>query len=112
MGFSGLVGLVFALFQSEPLLQKALPFSTAALFLASVVGANVVGYALYAKCLKLCNATFVSLAGFLVPLLVSVFAYFGLGEELSLAFFEALLAILLGLLLFYCDPLSLKGVKK
>ena len=55
----------------------------------TIVIGNVIGYTMYAHFLKRHTATFVSLAGFSVPLYVYLFSNILLGEPLSLNFLAA-----------------------
>lgn len=67
---------------------------------------NVIGYTMYANFLKRHSATFVSLAGFSVPLYVYLFSNILLGEPLSLNFLAASLVTFIGLLIFYQDEIN------
>ncbi len=75
------------------------------LTLYTVVIGNVISLTLYAHLLKNYKATFLSLAGFSVPLFVAFYAWLYLNESLSMSFFIALIFTFLGLLIFNYDKL-------
>jgi drug/metabolite transporter (DMT)-like permease len=70
-------------------------------FIFTVIGGNVIGYTLYAYSLKNHSATLVSLAGFSIPLLVAVFDYLFLGEQVTWPLIIGGLVIFIGLTIFY-----------
>ncbi len=70
-------------------------------FAFTVLGGNIIGYTLYAYSLKHHSATLISLAGFLIPLLVALFAYIFLGEQVTPTLVLGGCVIFLGLLIFY-----------
>ena len=76
-----------------------------AVFHTIVIG-NVLGYTMYAQFLKRHSATFVSLAGFSVPLYVYLFSNVLLGEPLSLNFLAASFVTFIGLIIFYQDEIN------
>jgi drug/metabolite transporter (DMT)-like permease len=76
-----------------------------AVFHTIVIG-NVLGYTMYAQFLKRHSATFVSLAGFSVPLYVYLFSNVLLGEPLSLNFLAASFVTFIGLMIFYQDEIN------
>lgn len=105
MMISGLAGFGLVAISQEPLYATpSIPFTAVVAFGATIMLANVFGYILYARLLKSHSATLISLAGFLVPLLVALFAYLCLSEPLDLSFFIASAIIFSGLVLVYCDP--------
>ncbi|CAM6002344.1 unnamed protein product [Sphagnum balticum] len=71
-----------------------------ACFAFTVLGGNIIGYTLYAYSLKHHSATLVSLAGFLIPLLVAVFAYIFLGEQVTWPIIIGGFIIFIGLTIF------------
>lgn len=83
------------------------PSSTLLFFVlyTSIIG-NVFGYTLYASILKQYSATFISLAGFSIPLLVSFYGWLFLGESLSLLFFISCTITFIGLWIFFLDERS------
>ena len=81
------------------------PFIFLVLIYSIVIG-NVVGYTMYANFLKHHSATFVSLAGFSVPLYVYLFSAVLLKEPLSLNFLAASAVTFVGLLIFYQDEIK------
>lgn len=72
----------------------------------TIIIGNVIGYTMYAGFLKRHSATFVSLAGFSVPLYVYLFGALLLGEPLSLNFLAASCVTFIGLLIFYQDEIN------
>ena len=76
-----------------------------AVFYTIVIG-NVLGYTMYSNFLKHHSATFVSLAGFSVPLYVYLFSHVLLGEPLSGNFLFASFVTFIGLLIFYQDEIN------
>jgi drug/metabolite transporter (DMT)-like permease len=74
--------------------------------LHTIIIGNVIGYTMYAGFLKRHSATFVSLAGFSVPLYVYLFGALLLGEPLSLNFLAASCVTFIGLLIFYQDEIN------
>lgn len=72
----------------------------------TIVIGNVLGYTMYAQFLKRHSATFVSLAGFSVPLYVYLFSNLLLGEPLSLNFLAASCVTFIGLMIFYQDEIN------
>ena len=74
--------------------------------LHTIIVGNVIGYTMYAMFLKRHSATFVSLAGFSVPLYVYLFGAVLLGEPLSLNFLAASCVTFIGLLIFYQDEIN------
>jgi len=61
--------------------------STTAYLIYTVIGGNLIGFTLYSHLLKKHSATFVSLAGFSMPLFVYFFGWLILGEQLIQALF-------------------------
>ncbi len=64
---------------------------------------NMLGYNLYAYALKRYSATFIALAGFMIPLLVQLIGWLLLGESLSPVFFIACAVTFTGVLIFFYD---------
>lgn len=107
MSISGLCALVIAFSSNQPLFSQQ-PEASASywmlgLFALTVVGASVVGYAMYANCLKLYSPTLVSLAGFLVPILVALFAWVFLNEPITPSLLLSFIALFTALILFEAD---------
>jgi drug/metabolite transporter (DMT)-like permease len=67
---------------------------------------NILGYTLYGYALKRYSATLISLAGFLIPLLVQCIGWLALGEPLSPLFFLACSVTFMGVALFFYDERS------
>jgi len=75
------------------------------LFVYTVIIGNVTGYMLYAYVIKHVNLTFVSLAGFSIPIFVGLIGWLLLAEPMSYSILLAGLFVFLGLLIFYYDEL-------
>jgi drug/metabolite transporter (DMT)-like permease len=106
MTLSGILALVTSFF-IDPIASisvKSIPWFVL-LFSYTVIAGNIVGYGLYAACLKRHSITLVSLAGFTVPLFVALIGFLLLGEQLTLLFALSALTIFVGLLIFYQDSL-------
>lgn len=73
---------------------------------------NVLGYSIYGYALKRYSATFIALAGFLIPLIVQLLGWLLLGEALSLLFFVSCAVTFLGVLLFFYDERSMRYKNK
>lgn len=71
-----------------------------ALMLYTVLIGSVFSLTLYASLLKKYSATYLSLAGFLVPIFVYLYGYLFLTEPISIHFIIALILTFLGLLIF------------
>lgn len=72
----------------------------------TIVVGNVIGYTMYAGFLRHHSATFISLAGFSVPLYISLFSALLLNEPLTLSFLIASCITFTGLLIFYQDDIN------
>lgn len=72
----------------------------------TVLGGNIVGYQLYSYMLKKHSATFVSLAGFSMPIFVYLLGWLVVGETLYPSFILASLITFGGMLVFYQDELQ------
>lgn len=115
-GLSMLVSGVLALVTSffiDPISSITIPsVSTFLFFFAyTIVAGNIFGYGLFAYCIKHYRLTFVSLAGFSIPLFVTLIGWAFLGEQLSLLFAASAAIIFSGLLLFNWDKLRKKTRK-
>lgn len=75
------------------------------LFAYTVIIGNVIGYTLYAYVIKHVNLTFVSLAGFSIPIFVGLIGWSLLAEPVSYNLLFAGFFVFLGLLVFYYDEL-------
>jgi len=73
-----------------------------ALFYTIVVG-NIISYNLYAKVLKNYSTILVSIAGFLVPIFVSLYGFLILSELPPTYFYLSLFTAFLGALIFFQD---------
>ena len=80
-------------------------------FIFTIVVGNMLGYNLYSTCLKKYSATWMSLAGFLVPIFVLLLSKLLGREALTLNFFISAALLFAGLCLFYYDELYGKKLK-
>ncbi len=69
----------------------------------TIIIGNMLGYTLYARALKRFSATFVSLTGFSIPLLVHLLGWLFLNEQLSLTFFIACSITFIGMVIFFLE---------
>jgi len=76
------------------------------LFAYTVIAGNILGYALYAISFKRYQITFVSIAGFSIPIFVTLIGWSLLGEKITPLFILAAFIIFAGLILFHYDALK------
>lgn len=76
-----------------------------ALLIYTIIFGNLIAYSMLAHLLKRYSATFISLAGFSIPLLVYVNGWLFLGEPLSWNFVIASAITFVGLVVFYYDEI-------
>lgn len=81
------------------------------LLIYTIIVGNVIAYTMYANFLRYYTSTFVSLAGFSVPLFVYIYGWIFLSEPLSLNFVISAIITFFGLLIFYQSELK-KGIAK
>lgn len=67
----------------------------------TIIIGNLIGYNLYSIVLKRYSATFVSLAGFSIPLLVAFYGWLLLGEQLTSSYFISCILTFIGLFIFF-----------
>jgi drug/metabolite transporter (DMT)-like permease len=113
MTMSGILALATSCF-IDPIASIKIPSPSwfLLLFGYTVIAGNIAGYGVYAACLKRYSITLVSLAGFTIPLFVSLIGWCVLGEQPTLLFACAALAVFAGLVLFYYDKLRLSFKNK
>ena len=70
-----------------------------------VILAHIIFFNLYSHLLQKYTATFLSFAGFICPLLASVFGWLFLGEHMHTHFYIAAIAVTVGLYIFYQEEL-------
>ncbi|MBY0109565.1 MAG: DMT family transporter [Candidatus Babeliaceae bacterium] len=110
---AGFLALCLATYNNQLKLYAITSYSNFIMaFLCTIIGGNIIGYTLYSYSLKHHSATFVSLAGFLIPLLVAFFAYIFLGENISWSLLVGGLIIFMGLSIFYIGEKMPKFFKK
>jgi drug/metabolite transporter (DMT)-like permease len=119
MSIGGIISLCAAYLRNQTsitsLAQAPLPFLEQALSVVSptaqlmgftaytIIVGNMLGYTFYAHALKQYSATFISLSGFSIPLLVALFGWLFLNEPLSLTFFVACAVTFIGMAIFFFD---------
>lgn len=102
MTISGIVALISAaLTHGLYFYPGANLFNTAAATIYTIIGGNIFGYTIYTYALKHYAATLVSLAGFLIPIFVTIGAYFLLGEPITAYTIIAAGLIFTGLTIFH-----------
>lgn len=109
-GLSMLVGGFFALCNSFLVeTWDPFPFDNGQAFLTSalalIVVSNLICYNLYGWLLKRYSATFLSLAGFTVPLFSALMGWYFLGEEITWHFYVSSVIVFFGLSLFNQEEL-------
>lgn len=105
MTISGFLALLISLSRGSYAVSTPTPFFVT-VFIYTIVIGNIWGYTAYSHCLKRHNATFMSLAGFLVPLFVALFARILGQEKFTISFFVSAALLLCGLVVFYSDSLA------
>ena len=73
-----------------------------------IVISNIICYNLYGHLLKKFTATFLSFAGFLVPIFAALYGWGFLGEKITWHFYLSSAIVFIGLYLFYQDELKKK----
>jgi len=113
MVFSGVLALATSLVV-DPISSITIPSIPKFLlfFAYTIIAGNIFGYGLYAYCLKRYNLTLVSLAGFSIPVFVTIIGSLFLGEHLTFWFVVSSAIIFAGLLIFYRDNLRREKLKK
>jgi len=106
MFFSGVYSLASTALFTPAAFSVGLDYTTGALLLYTIVGGNLIGYSLYSYLLKHHSATFVSLAGFSMPLFVYLLGWLVVGEKLYPSFIVAGLVTFAGLVIFYQEEIK------
>lgn len=99
-----LTNLTLPIFQMFPLNHlDSLNAHASLIFLIAytIIAGNIFGYTLYTYALKRYTSTFISLAGFSIPLIISFLGWLLLNEHLSIGFFLACTVIFAGLWIFF-----------
>lgn len=91
----------FSILQKAPFVYWSPNTQLLVFLIYTIIVGNVLGYTIYASVLKKYSATFISLAGFSIPLSVYFYGWLFLSEPLSLNFIIACLITFIGLLIFY-----------
>jgi drug/metabolite transporter (DMT)-like permease len=87
-------------------------YSFLGLTLYTVIIGNVISLTFYATLLKYYSSTFLSVAGFSVPLFVAFFGWLYLNETISSNFFISLISLFAGLLLFHYETVAQQFKKR
>lgn len=107
MTISGVIGLTTSCLVDQFDLTY---FPTTITFLSllayTVIIGNVVAYTMYAHFLKAYSANFVSLAGFSVPIFVSIYGLLFLGEKITPMLVISSSIIFVGVFIFYQDEIK------
>ncbi len=109
MLFGGILALITA-----PFLEELKPIVHPIPFLGwlsyVIIVSNIICYNLYGYLMKHYTATFVSFAGFIVPIFAGLIGWGFLHESISWHFYVSCLIIFVGLYLFYQDELKYKAL--
>ncbi|HBR70822.1 TPA: hypothetical protein DIC20_00710 [Candidatus Dependentiae bacterium] len=111
MTFAGIYSLISTAWIMPQAFSAPWSLNIIMYLLYTIIGGNLIGYTLYSHLLKKHSATFVSLAGFSMPLFVYFFGWLILGERLYPSFILSALVTFVGLLIFYRDEIK-KAVAK
>lgn len=104
---SGIIALSASYFVDDiSITQIPLTPSFLSLLAYTVVIGNVVAYTMYAQFLKAYSANFVSLAGFSVPIFVTVYGRVFLNEAITLNLVISAALILVGVIIFFTDEIK------
>jgi len=107
MFISGILGLIISYgYENLSCIVIKSPIKIAALFVYTVLIGNVIGYSMYGNMLKKHSANFVSLCGFMIPILVSLIAWIFLGEGFSINLVISAVIIFAGVFIFYKDEIK------
>lgn len=112
MFFAGFYSLVSTAIFMPSAFNVTWSWTLIGLLAYTIVGGNLIGYQLYSHMLKKYTATFVSIAGFSMPIFVYALGWLVIGESLYPSFFIAGALTFCGVLVFYQDELRTIGVKK
>lgn len=85
-------------------ITEVVPFLECTLLL--VIISNMICYNLYGHLLRRFSATFMSFAGFTMPLFTAIYGWYFLSEQISLAFYISAAIVFVGLSLFYQEELK------
>ncbi len=103
--FGGLLALI-----TSPFIEGIRPIEDWPQFIGLlavvIVISNIICYNLYGHLLKTYSLTFVSFAGFLVPIFAGLYGWGFLGETITWHFYASIAIVLFGLFLFYQDELT------
>jgi len=104
---SGIIALTISYFVDDiGFAQIPLTASFISLLAYTIIIGNVVAYTMYAQFLKAYSANFVSLAGFSVPIFVTLYGKIFLDEAITLNLVISALLILVGVFIFFNDEIK------
>ncbi len=110
MLLSGVIGLAIApIFENIWAIGPINWLSIAFYMAYTVIVGNIIAYTMYAQFLRHHSSTFISLAGFSVPIFTYIYGWAYLHEPLSVPFIVSISITLLGVILFYQQELK-KGL--
>ena len=110
-GTYGITSLSYSglpLLKMQPLSALTPPYQLGFFLGYTILIGNILGYNLYAYALKRYSATFIALAGFIIPLLVQLLGWLLLGEQLSPIFFVACAVTFMGVAIFFYEESTSK----
>ncbi len=106
MFWGGLLGLATIPFENYAMPSNWVTYS--GWLMVVIVISNIICYNLYGHLLKQFTATFLSFAGFLVPIFAAFYGWSFLGETITWHFYVSIMIVFVGLSLFYQDELKKK----
>ena len=105
MALGGFLALITA-----PFLENVQPIEHISQFVGwlsyVIIVSNIICYNLYGYLMKHYTATFISFAGFIVPIFAALYGWGLLHEQITWHFFASCLIVFIGLYLFYQDELK------
>ena len=112
-GLAMLLGGTLALstslmFDARPLVTDIIPF--AIMLAAAIFVSNILGHNMYGSLLKRYSPTFLSLAGFLVPMFNALLDWQWRGYQITWHFLLASVVVFTGLYVFYQDETNIRRV--
>lgn len=112
-GITFLCGGILALI-TAPFFENLKPIDDVAPFVGwlsyVIVVSNIICYNLYGYLMKHYTATFISFAGFVVPIFAALIGWGFLNEKITWHFYVSCFIIFIGLYLFYKDELKYKAL--
>lgn len=95
---------------TSPLIEKSIPIPNMGKFIlvlgAIILISNIICHNIYGYLLTQYSATFISFAGFLVPIFAALYGWGFMGDTITWHFYLSTLIVFFGLYLFYNDELK------